>query len=116
MDSATLTDAKMRLLLLNESSWLNLYMYPGELDYEADYRSQLDKTRWIRVDALVRPTLNLSTDDNDAVNRLESWRRMKEKNTTLKLIYVSLGTVVSEDMNIMEMVMNQVIKCLQRAL
>lgn len=113
IEDKPLTGSQIGSLLLNESSWLNVYMYPSELDYDTDYKSNLDRSRWVRVDALVRPTSLCSSDSEHLINRLVSWQQSKRENRSLKVIYIALGTVVSEDMSIMESVISQVLKCLE---
>jgi MGT family glycosyltransferase len=72
------------LEFIGESPWLNLYLYPSELDYPR--RSALPAT-WHNLETSVR-----STD--------EPWEPPKRE--TGPLIYVSLGSLGSADVALME--------------
>lgn len=116
LDSGSLSDSQIGRLLLNESEWLNVFMYPEELDYEQDFENKLDKSRWLRVDSLVRPT-SFCSRPLDSISQqlladLASWRESARFDTMYKIIYVSLGTVISENLDIMFRLMHQVFVCL----
>lgn len=116
INSASMTDAQYARLNLNESKWLNIYMFPKELDYNNEFRIKLDKSKWIRVDALVRPILSTSQPLDDKsqhlLDKLELWKQsgLRESHRT---IYLSMGTLVSTDLGVMELVLQQVFTCLK---
>jgi MGT family glycosyltransferase len=70
------------LEFIHESPWLNLYVYPGEADYA---RAQPLASTWHRLDSCVR-----STD--------EDW---SEGDGDGALVYVSLGSLGSADVELM---------------
>lgn len=115
-NTKSVMDAKTGEVLLNQSNWLNVYMYPRELDYNDDFKLRLDESLWIRVDALVRPTSNsarkLDQKSERLLSELESWQASKS-DAESKVIYLSMGTVVSNDLDVMEKVMQQVFTCLR---
>lgn len=115
-DTVELIDAKFVEVFLNQSQWLNVFMFPRELSYETDFESKLDKTKWIQADSLVRPTSTSSRSLDQSsellLSRLESWQKSKS-GPQCKVIYVSMGTVVSMDLDVMRRVMQQVFKCLE---
>ena len=73
-----------KLDFIHESPWLNLYLYPVELDYP---RSRSLQTTWTNLEASVR-----STDP--------SWEPQVAGDDAL--IYVSLGSLGSADVPLME--------------
>ena len=70
------------LEFVHESPWLNLYLYPGEADYE---RSRLLGERWQRLDSCVR-----SVDEPFELPPGDG-----------ALVYVSLGSLGSADVELM---------------
>jgi MGT family glycosyltransferase len=73
------------LEFIHESPWLNLYVYPTEADYPRVW--PLAST-WQRLDACVR-----STD--------EDWSELAELDGDGALVYVSLGSLGSADVELM---------------
>lgn len=113
----SLSDTQLAELFLNESNWLNVFMFPEELDYESDLDSKLDKTRWFRVDSLIRPTSSSSKQldriSEQLLAELASWQRVRDTDRQSKTIYVSLGTVISQSFEVMAELMQQVFTCLK---
>jgi MGT family glycosyltransferase len=73
------------LEFIHESPWLNLYLYPQEADYA---RSQPLASTWQRLDSCVR-----STDDD--------WSELAGLDGDGALVYVSLGSLGSADIELM---------------
>jgi MGT family glycosyltransferase len=73
------------LEFVHESPWLNLYLYPEEADYR---RSRALAPSWYRLDACVRGT------DAD-------WTEPEEFRDGEKLVYLSLGSLGSADVELM---------------
>ena len=71
---------------LHESEWLNLYLYPGAVDYE---RSRLLAPTWHRLDTCVR----------EATTTVELPARIASGEGAL--VYVSLGSLGSADVDLM---------------
>lgn len=117
LDADSLSDSQVGQLLHSESGWLNVFMYPQELDYEQDFENKLDKALWMRVDSLVRPTSSssrpLDSDSERLLADLASWKESNKDDATAKVVYVSLGTVVSDNFDVMQWIMQQVFTCLK---
>lgn len=96
-------------LVLNRSDWLNLYMFPAELDYDKVLPLCLPSNQWLRADSLIRPS-RLSAYDNHCLGEVSNLR--KQIISGGRLIYVSLGTVISTNLVLMEQVLRQVFVCL----
>jgi MGT family glycosyltransferase len=71
---------------LHESEWLNLYLYPGEIDYA---RSRPLGPTWHRLDTCVRET-STALDLPDRIGRGKG-----------ALVYLSLGSLGSADVDLM---------------
>lgn len=102
---------------LNISPEFNIYMFPRELDYSLDQPVKLPAHKWIQVDSLIRETgKSLSSSDLELLNSVERWR--SEKNCSnqqeLKIIYVSLGTTMSLNLDLMGEVLRQMFNCLEK--
>jgi MGT family glycosyltransferase len=80
------------LEFIHESPWLNLYLYPGEADYR---RARPLGPQWERLDSCVR--------DTDA-----DWS-MPERfgDGDAKLVYVSLGSLGSADVDLMRRLVDE---------
>jgi MGT family glycosyltransferase len=76
--------------LMHESPWLNLYLYPDELDYE---RAK-PLTNWQNLQTSVRAT--------DAAYELPAALAKRDDSDTRPLIYLSLGSLGSADVALME--------------
>ena len=74
------------LELMHESPYLNMYLYPEEADYE---RSAPLGPTWHRLDSCVRATE-------------ESWELPAELSGEGRLLYLSLGSLGSADVELME--------------
>ncbi len=80
------------LEFVHESPWLNLYVYPPEADYE---RGRPLAPSWHRLDSSVR-----DTDAEWAPP--EGFREERER-----LVYLSLGSLGSADVELMEMLVSE---------
>lgn len=108
-------EALVQQVAKNEShNFVNLYMYPRELDYSTAHSSKSIADRWMQVDALVRAPAACAQDAADALKLLERVQQMRGGGGggTRKFVYVSLGTTMSCNTQLMECVMRQVFACL----
>jgi UDP:flavonoid glycosyltransferase YjiC (YdhE family) len=71
---------------IHESPWLNVYLYPAEIDYE---RSLALARTWHRIDSSVRQ-LDAASEIPDGITRGEG-----------RLVYLSLGSLGSADVELM---------------
>jgi MGT family glycosyltransferase len=79
------------LEFIHESPWLNLYVYPREADYE---RAKALATTWHRLDSSVR--------DTEA-----EWSPPDGFRDGARLVYLSLGSLGSADVDLMKMLVSE---------
>lgn len=82
------------------SPWLNLYMYPEELDYYKEYPLK----DWQRCDSMVRDAVNES--------KFEIPESLKDKPG--KLIFLSLGSLASAEIGLMQRLTSMLADCPHR--
>lgn len=92
---------------LNESPWLNLYMFPRELDY----REPSLEPAWHQLDCLIRaPRAKLSDRELELLEQVARWRIDRK----LVVVYVSLGSTGSLNLSLMSRLLSQLFGCLDR--
>lgn len=84
----------------HDSPYINLYMFPKELDYDQDDDLFKCPSRYFRCDSLLRMNYNIDDDCNPTIqkwlNKFEQAKKGKEKS-----IFFSLGTIASGNHRIM---------------
>jgi len=87
----------------HDSPYLNLYMFPKEIDYDQDDDILEYNPRWFRCDSLFRkPTTKINpTEAALWMKRLDEGMRGKSE-----MVYFSLGTIASGDVNLMKRFIN----------
>lgn len=110
--------------LINESPYLNLYMYPACLDYN-DHLFQQSATcdttttathlpNWHRCDSLIRAPSTTTTSNSQTTTAQIPNDFLKQKTEGNKLIYVSLGTTTSCNVPIMKRLISVLAKSCHR--
>lgn len=88
------------LELIGVSPWLNLYLYPRELDYQ---RSTPPAGRWLRVESCVRGEGSPWRPD-------EAWGQPDDQRP---IVYLSLGSLGSADVELMQRLIDTLAVCEQ---
>lgn len=83
----------------HDSPHLNLYLFPREFDYDQDDDIFCYPPRWFGCDSLIRKSLTLTSTEQAALWEEKLVEGMKGKK---EMIYFSLGSIASGDVQLMK--------------